>query len=198
MRTTGGSDNKMDAQRFGSFLAQRRKEKGYTQKELASRLNVTDKAVSRWENGHGFPDISFLEPLSKELEVSLAELLRGETIREEAIALPAAEEMLAGSLELTLKNRRTERRRTALLFTVSILFILVISFLRSVPIMAVLAMGLALVYGVSGVTLIAGTVRRRPADIWDKGGAFYGLLLLLAALGMLFLLLGTSVNVVAP
>ena len=188
----------MDAQRFGSFLAQRRKEKGYTQKELASRLNVTDKAISRWENGHGFPDISFLEPLSKELEVSLSELLRGETIREETIALPEAEEMLAGSLEITLENRRTERRRTALLFAVSILFILVISFLKSVPIMAVLAMGIALVYGVCGVTLIAGVFRRKPADIWDKGGAFYGLLLLLAALGMLFLLLGASVNVVAP
>ncbi len=54
----------MDAERFGAFVAEQRKAKGMTQAELAKRLKVTDKAVSRWERGLGFPDIGTLEPLS--------------------------------------------------------------------------------------------------------------------------------------
>ena len=48
----------MDNIRFGSFVAQLRKERGLTQKELAQRLHVTDKAVSKWETGRGFPDLN--------------------------------------------------------------------------------------------------------------------------------------------
>lgn len=54
----------MDNIRFGSFVAQLRKERGLTQKELAQRLHVTDKAVSKWETGRGFPDLKLLEPLA--------------------------------------------------------------------------------------------------------------------------------------
>ena len=68
----------MDNIRFGSFVAQLRKERGLTQKELAQRLHVTDKAVSKWETGRGFPDLKLLEPLAQTLEVSLVELLQGE------------------------------------------------------------------------------------------------------------------------
>ena len=50
---------------FGAFLSQLRKEKGLTQKQLADRLFVSDKAVSRWECGNGFPDINQLQPLSE-------------------------------------------------------------------------------------------------------------------------------------
>ena len=55
----------MDNIRFGSFVAQLRKERGLTQKELAQRLHVTDKAVSKWETGRGFPDLKLLEPLAQ-------------------------------------------------------------------------------------------------------------------------------------
>ena len=54
----------MDNIRFGAFVAQLRKEQGLTQKGLADRLNVTDKAVSKWETGKGFPDVKLLEPLA--------------------------------------------------------------------------------------------------------------------------------------
>ena len=57
----------MDNERFGTFLAQMRKEMGLTQKELADKLNVTDKAVSKWETGKGFPDVKLLEPLAQAL-----------------------------------------------------------------------------------------------------------------------------------
>ena len=73
----------MNAKRTGEFIARLRKEKGYSQKELAGRLSVTDKAISRWETGKGFPDVSLLEPLSEALDVSVGELLAGERISRE-------------------------------------------------------------------------------------------------------------------
>ena len=60
---------------LGAFIKEMRRKKGWTQKQLAEKLMVTDKAVSRWERGLGFPDIQFLEPLSKALEVSMQELI---------------------------------------------------------------------------------------------------------------------------
>ncbi len=54
----------MDAKKFGAFLAEIRKGKNMTQSDLAIKLQVTDKAGSRWERGIGFPDINTLEPLA--------------------------------------------------------------------------------------------------------------------------------------
>ena len=68
----------MDAEKFGAFIAAARKEKNMTQKALAEKLHVTDKAVSRWERGLGFPDIHTIEPLAEALGVSLLELLHAE------------------------------------------------------------------------------------------------------------------------
>ena len=56
---------------FGSFLAQLRREKGMTQKELAACLYVSDKAVSKWERGLSVPDISLLVPLAEQLNVTV-------------------------------------------------------------------------------------------------------------------------------
>lgn len=66
----------IDKEAFGSFLCKLRKEKGYTQKELAQRLFVSDKAVSKWERGLSMPDISLLIPLADTLEISVTELLK--------------------------------------------------------------------------------------------------------------------------
>lgn len=67
---------------MGRFICQKRKEKGLTQKELASRLGVTDKAVSKWERGNCCPDISLLIPLAKCLGVSTGELLGSDKERD--------------------------------------------------------------------------------------------------------------------
>lgn len=72
----------IDREKFGRFVAQRRKELGLTQQELAERLFLSNKAVSKWETGQSLPDIALLEPLAQCLEVSVAELLRGERIEE--------------------------------------------------------------------------------------------------------------------
>lgn len=68
----------MDAKKFGAFIADRRKQQHMTQAELAGKIGVTDKAVSRWERGLGFPDINTMDPLADSLGVSLLELMRSE------------------------------------------------------------------------------------------------------------------------
>ncbi len=68
----------MDTLKIGKFIALKRKEKNMTQEELARILGVTNKTVSRWENGNYMPDLSLLKPLSEALGVSLNELLSGE------------------------------------------------------------------------------------------------------------------------
>ena len=68
----------MEAKKFGQFIAGIRKEKKMTQAELAEKIHVTDKAISRWERGLGFPDIQTLEPLAQVLGISVLELMRSE------------------------------------------------------------------------------------------------------------------------
>ena len=68
----------MDLNKISNFIKLKRKELGITQDELAEKLFVTEKAVSRWETGRGTPDISLLLPLSKELNIEVSELLNGE------------------------------------------------------------------------------------------------------------------------
>ena len=68
----------MNLSKISCFIQTKRKELGRTQEALAERLFVTNKAVSRWENGKETPDISLLLPLAKELKVDVSELLNGE------------------------------------------------------------------------------------------------------------------------
>lgn len=68
----------MDLKKSGRLIAAQRKELGKTQKELADILGVTDKAVSRWETGQGFPDSSLLIPLAETLGIAVADLINGE------------------------------------------------------------------------------------------------------------------------
>ena len=72
----------MDKNTTGRFIAELRKQKGFTKKELAENLMVTDKAISRWETGKGLPDTSLLKPLGDVLGVSVTELLSGKKIEE--------------------------------------------------------------------------------------------------------------------
>lgn len=65
----------MNQQDIGLFIAKCRKEKGLTQAQLAERLGVSDKSISRWENGRTMPDLALYEPLCKVLDVQIAELL---------------------------------------------------------------------------------------------------------------------------
>ncbi len=75
----------MDTVITGRFISELRKEKGLTQAELAEKLNVTDKAVSKWETGRSAPDVSLLIPLSENLGVTVTEILKGEKISTEVL-----------------------------------------------------------------------------------------------------------------
>lgn len=77
----------MDNIKIGQFIKLMRMEKQMTQQQLADKLQVTNKAVSKWERGLNFPDITILEKLADELGVSVAELLRGEKTDEEEIPI---------------------------------------------------------------------------------------------------------------
>ena len=68
----------MDNGKTGTLIAARRKELGMTQKELAEKLHISDRTVSKWERGAGFPDVSLLEPLAETLDLSILDLVQGE------------------------------------------------------------------------------------------------------------------------
>lgn len=108
----------MDAKKTGQLIQQMRKERGMTQAELAGRLRVTDKAVSRWERGIGCPDISLLEPLAEALHVTVLDILRGEQTEEEEISVREAEDTLAEAARLAKKEKQTALRRALLAGTV--------------------------------------------------------------------------------
>ena len=103
----------MDNIQLGAFVAQLRKEQGLTQKELADRLHVTDKAVSKWETGKGFPDVKLLEPLAQVLGVSLVELLQGARTEKESLTIGEAGEVLSQAIDQS--QRITTRRYLRLL-----------------------------------------------------------------------------------
>lgn len=97
----------MNAERTGEFIAKLRAELKLTQKELADRIGVTDKAVSKWETGRGFPDIGVLEILAKELGVSVTELMNGERFAPEKASSQADNAVLE-----TLRYVRQMSRKT--------------------------------------------------------------------------------------
>lgn len=99
----------LNKQAFGSFLAQLRREKGWTQKDLAEKLYVSDKAVSKWERGLSVPDVSLLLPLAELLGISVTELLEGRRLEEQQ--LPANEVEILVKKALTISKEPVEVRR---------------------------------------------------------------------------------------
>lgn len=84
----------MNQIKIGMFIAERRKSKGYTQRQLADILGISDKTISKWECGNGFPEVSLLLPLCEELDISVNELLAGERISDMDYQKKAEENMV--------------------------------------------------------------------------------------------------------
>lgn len=89
----------MNSQKTGQLIAAKRIQAGLTQKQLADQLHISDRTVSRWERGVGFPDLSLLEPLADALELSVLELLHGELLCSEQPPVPQAEQAARDTLK---------------------------------------------------------------------------------------------------
>ena len=113
----------MDAAKCGTFIAELRSERGMTQKELSEALNVSDKAISRWETGKGYPDVSSLMALSEFFSVSVNELLSGKRIDIEKLPTTADENVL----EVIRKNERINKKQKKQVTIYTLLLIIAIS-----------------------------------------------------------------------
>lgn len=112
----------MDQVKIGKFIATLRKEQNMTQVELASKLGVTDRAVSKWENGRGLPDLSLVVSLAEVLGVTINELLSGERIEEEQYQ-EKLEENIVQTIEYSKNKIRSTKKNFA---TISIIAFIVI------------------------------------------------------------------------
>ena len=111
----------MDKEKTGQLITELRKEKGLTQKQLADALNVTDKAVSKWERGLSFPDISMLEPISELLGVSIMEILAGERQSGDGtLTHEEAQDLIKASVELSDEEIRHKKERSRLIIIILI------------------------------------------------------------------------------
>ncbi|MBP3559938.1 MAG: helix-turn-helix transcriptional regulator [Clostridia bacterium] len=118
----------MDVMKIGAFIKSQRTELNLTQKDLAEKIDCTDKAISRWETGKGMPDSSFLVPLADILGVTVNELLTGEKIPEETFTQKSDDNLVEAvqKTETAVKKGKTVK----LFLVVAIIFcILSISFL---------------------------------------------------------------------
>lgn len=95
----------MDNEKFGKFIAELRKEKNMTQKEMAEQFHITNKAISKWERGLSFPDISMLKPLAEFFGVTILELLNGEREKAQEIDIETKIIMILKKIEKE-KNRK--------------------------------------------------------------------------------------------
>lgn len=126
----------MNYDKIGKFIQEKRKEKNLTQKELANKLGVTDRAVSKWERGVGCPDVSILEILSKELDCSILEILKGRKIENEIIKVTEADDYVKDSMNIskqTTKEKIISYINKALVTTIIFIFLL-LSYLNIVQI----------------------------------------------------------------
>ncbi len=99
----------MNENKTGAFISTLRKEKELTQAQLAEKLNVTDKAISRWETGKGMPDSSLLVPLADILGITVNELLTGEKIPEETFTQKSEDNLVVAvqRTETAVKKGKT-------------------------------------------------------------------------------------------
>ena len=108
----------MDQIQIGKFIAEERKRKNYTQRQLADILGISDKTISKWERGNGFPEVSLLLPLCNELEITVNELLSGVRLQEVDYKKKAEEIMVT-----LVKEAQESKKKIILSAMVSVLLV---------------------------------------------------------------------------
>lgn len=154
----------MDARVTGDFIAQLRKANNMTQKQLAEAINVTDKAVSRWETGKGFPDVSSLLAVSGIFSVSVNELLLGKRIEAREVK-EAAEQNVVSVFEKS-NAEKNRLKKIIIVLAAAVVIFLAFSLLRVPDLLP--AISHKLEGGYTVVTLSSNTV-----DISDYRARLY-------------------------
>ena len=103
----------MNQEKIGTFISGARNQLGLTQKELAEKIGVSDKTISKWECGKSMPDISYLDTLCNSLCINMNELISGERLTETAYSVKAEENIMALMKE-NQKNRKNIKGRMIL------------------------------------------------------------------------------------
>lgn len=162
----------MDAKQLGSFLVMLRKEKNMTQKQLADKIHVTDKAISKWERGVGIPDITNLEALADALDVTVAELIQCKRQEEAFVKPEQVSELVNTTFDIAKYQVQITRRRmiTGIIFAVigAILILAGIYYLWS-PVISVIGGA----DGPTSIFLAAKISRKVPAAVICIGGVIF-------------------------
>lgn len=116
----------MNQEKIGKFILECRKEKGLTQEQLAEKLGVTSKSISRWENGNTMPDYSLLKDLCNKLNINVNELLSGEKINKENYIEKSEENLI------NLKKQIDKRKKLLTIITYVIASIIIIVFMLNI------------------------------------------------------------------
>lgn len=119
----------MDQEKIGKFILELRKDKKMTQQELANKIGVTDRAISKWENGRGMPDISLMKPLCEILDITLNELISGEKIDKKEYQKKSDENILK---TIKYTNKKTNFFKKFLICLISVFLILILMFIIDV------------------------------------------------------------------
>lgn len=114
----------MNQVKIGKFIAKLRKEKKMTQQELADLLNVTDRAISNWENGRRMPDVTFFKPLCEILDISVNELVAGERISKE-------DKQTLDKTSISLNSVKKDKKKTKCILLIVLLIVIFTLFIIS-------------------------------------------------------------------
>ena len=123
----------MEQEKIGKFIATLRKEKNMTQMELANRIQVSDRTISKWERGRGLPELSLLVPLCEVLEISVNELLSGERLSKE-VYQEHLEENILNTIEYSEKKIKRNVRGYQLVLGVILVIIVGIGMMFGIDI----------------------------------------------------------------
>lgn len=116
----------MDQIKIGKFIAECRKKNNLTQMQLAEKLNITDRAISKWENGKGMPDSSIMLDLCNELKISVNELLCGEMIEMKEYDKKTEELLVELARQDELKNRKLMTSMWTILVTSTLFYVMIL------------------------------------------------------------------------
>ncbi len=188
----------MDASKFGNFISAQRKSLDMTQADLGKKIMVTDKAVSRWERGLGFPDINTLEPLAEALHVSVQELMQAEkNVTGEVSTEDASKAILntIGVAENQLKAaEKKEIRISIIIIAVVAMMLLIIDNLKLSELgMTALFVYLPILCIIAGIVLLVEAIIRKVTGKPFKATLITAIVMIsvLITLGVFLFICGT-------